>query len=149
LITVIKGIIAESRLLQVATADWEQLLKQPGDQLPNLLNARLMEFSRQRRFSDLLPISHKLLALEPKSPENFYNAACGLCLATNAITNNDQPLTPSQQAERQKLIDSAIEALKAAVAAGWENFDHMAKDSDLTVLRKHPDFEALLKTKPQ
>jgi hypothetical protein len=34
--------------------------------------------------------------------------------------------------------------LRTAVAAGWSNAPHTARDPDLTPLRKRPDYQALL-----
>jgi hypothetical protein len=53
-------------------------------------------------------------------------------------------LTPEQQAERDRFVTLALTALKAAVEAGFDNFEHLQQDPDLAALREHPDYKALL-----
>lgn len=57
----------------------------------------------------------------------------------------DKPApTAAEQAERQKFILLALDALNESLAAGYENFEHMQKDDDLKPLRSLPEFKALL-----
>ncbi|MFM9962483.1 MAG: hypothetical protein ACKV2Q_14825 [Planctomycetaceae bacterium] len=39
--------------------------------------------------------------------------------------------------------------MKEAVTAGDDNFEHIEQDTDLTPLRKLPEFQALLKQRPE
>jgi hypothetical protein len=81
----------------------------------------------------------------------LYNAACGYGLCAKQSSGWDgrgafppdtlPELTPEQQAERNRF--TAL-ALTAAIAAGYDNFEHMQQDSDLAALREHPDYKALL-----
>ena len=47
-------------------------------------------------------------------------------------------------AEAARLGDEAMGALQAAVAAGWNKADLMARDPDLASLRGRADFQRLL-----
>ena len=57
--------------------------------------------------------------------------------------------TEAEQSERQKWLDLALTCLKEAVTAGFDNFEHIEQDTDLTPLRQLPEFQALLKQHPQ
>ncbi|MFM9962486.1 MAG: TPR end-of-group domain-containing protein [Planctomycetaceae bacterium] len=58
--------------------------------------------------------------------------------------------TDSETAEQQrKYLDLSLACLKEAVAAGYDNIDHIQQDTDLTPLRKLPEFQALLKQRPE
>lgn len=41
-------------------------------------------------------------------------------------------------------LDTAIKFLKQAIADGWNEFDHMANDNDLDLLKNHPGFKSLV-----
>ena len=60
-------------------------------------------------------------------------------------------LAPSARGRwgRLKSLDLSLACLKEAVAAGYDDFEHMQQDSDLTPLRELPEFPALLKQRPQ
>ena len=45
---------------------------------------------------------------------------------------------------RLKEENSALEALNKAIKEGWCEFDHMAGDSDLEILKEHPAFKAMV-----
>ena len=55
-----------------------------------------------------------------------------------------QRQTDAEQAERQKFIKLALDALKESLAAGWDDFARIQKDDDLKPLRSLPEFEALI-----
>lgn len=64
-------------------------------------------------------------ALLPEDPTFAYNLACALAL----------------QGQR----DAALDALREAITLGFRDVAHMRRDTDLTALRTHPAFEAVLK----
>lgn len=65
------------------------------------------------------------VALDPNDSVMMFNAACTL----------------AQLDEHKK----SIEMLKSAIAAGYENFDWLKRDSDLDPIRNDPEFIELLK----
>ena len=78
---------------------------------------------------------------------NFYNAACVFALAAASIKPDDgDKLTAEQSKQRQTWIDESMATLKQSIEAGWDDFDHMRADTDLTILRKLPEFKAFGKT---
>jgi len=71
-----------------------------------------------------LAIDKRLAELKPGSPLVHYNLACSYSLL--------------------QIIGKAFEALRRAVQLGYSEWDHLAKDKDLTNLRADPRFEAFL-----
>jgi len=47
-------------------------------------------------------------------------------------------------AAKKRYADEAMAALRTAVAAGWSNAPHTARDADLAPLRDRADFRQLL-----
>jgi eukaryotic-like serine/threonine-protein kinase len=74
----------------------------------------------------------------PKDRDFAYNAARAYSLASQALGGKDQ-------AKRKPLADRAIGLLKAAVASGYSDFNHMQEDSDLDPIRGLPEFGAIMK----
>lgn len=77
----------------------------------------------QGQHQKALSIDRRLAALCPHDCIVLYNLACSLSLVD--------------------LGDEAIGALKQAIAAGYDDLDHLMADSDLESLRRHPQFESL------
>jgi hypothetical protein len=67
-------------------------------------------------------------------PTGLYNVACSLALN----------ISLAQGVEREAAASEAIQALKAAVAAGWNDARHTSHDPDLAALRDRDDFRRLL-----
>ncbi|MDD5529501.1 MAG: hypothetical protein PHX21_05665 [bacterium] len=59
-------------------------------------------------------------------PGELYDATCSYALA----------------GQKKK----AIETLKSVIGTGWDNYDHINKDTDLNSLREEPEFKALMDT---
>jgi tetratricopeptide (TPR) repeat protein len=68
------------------------------------------------------------------NPADLYNAACSLALSV--------PLAQGEQS--QALATDAVQMLKEAVAAGWNDAPHTSRDPDLNPLRDREDFRRLL-----
>jgi len=87
-------------------------------------------YTRHGRVADGLKMDRKLVKLQPANPTAHYNLACSLALA--------------------KRKSDALRELRQAVQLGYRDFDWMQQDPDLEALKKHPEFQVLLKTlKPQ
>ena len=53
-------------------------------------------------------------------------------------------VSADEQAERQKYVDLAVETLKEAIAAGYQDFEHMQKDADLDAIRGDEGYKKLV-----
>jgi tetratricopeptide (TPR) repeat protein len=75
-----------------------------------------------------------------------YDLACdwAICIPLIGWAKRDDALTPAERAERQRLGDEAIKALRRAIDGGWRNVAHMNKDEDLDSLRERDDFKKLI-----
>ena len=71
-----------------------------------------------------LLIDRRLARLKPADPAVHYNLACSLALAG------------------QK--DEALGALERAIRLGYDDFEHLKRDTDLKSLRDDPRFQSLL-----
>jgi hypothetical protein len=87
-------------------------------------------YTRHGRVADGLRMDRRLVKLQPGNATAHYNLACSLALS------------------RRK--SAALLELRRAVQLGYTDFDWMQQDPDLEVLKKHPEFQALLQQlKPQ
>jgi serine/threonine-protein kinase len=77
-----------------------------------------------------------------------YDLACdwAVCIPLVGWNKDDEDLTEAERAERQRLGDEAMKALRQAVAGGWTSHDHLTKDEDLDGLRSRADFQELLRS---
>jgi hypothetical protein len=82
--------------------------------------------------------------------DELYDAACLYALCA-AAADRDRPSPPAplpQRGERgekkKQLADEAMKLLQQAVAKGYNNATHMARDRDLDALRQRDDFKKLL-----
>ena len=77
-------------------------------------------------------------ALNRTDADSLYDAACFHALVAGVIRDQDPTADGENQSKTE--ADQAMDRLRKAVAAGYRNAAHMAKDADLDVLRKRPDF---------
>ena len=68
------------------------------------------------------------------NPTDLYKVVCALALSV--------PLAPADK--RQALAAEAVEKLKQAIAAGWNDAGKTGRDPDLATLRDRDDFRRLL-----
>ena len=92
-------------------------------------DTRVMEvlahlYTRDGRFAEGLRLDRKIVRIQPSCATARYNLACSLALTGKR--------------------SDAVEALKAAIALGYDDFDWIRKDRDLTSLRQYPPFIDLL-----
>lgn len=83
-------------------------------------------YTRQGRIADGLKMDRRLVKLQPANATAHYNLACSLALS--------------------KRKSDALRALQQAVKLGYRDVDWMQQDPDLDALKRHPDFQALLRT---
>ena len=114
----------------------------------------------RREIDQVAQAAEALGNLEPKTPENLYQAACGygLCAKLAAGWPGLGPFPPPKGApdlkargpkapdpkSEQKYIHAALDLLQAAVKAGYKNFSWIQQDPDLAALRDLPEFKKLL-----
>jgi tetratricopeptide (TPR) repeat protein len=87
----------------------------------------------------------ELLTLVKFTPADTYNAACIFALAAASALKDPQLSEPEREDHAEKHALRAIELLEQAVAAGYDDFEHMQKDADLKSLQTRPDFKRLSK----
>ena len=75
-------------------------------------------YTQRGKYEHGLKVDETLARLEPKNPLVYYNLACSYSLT-------DQ-------------LDHAASALDKAISYGYRDFKWLAKDPDLSNLRKHP-----------
>jgi tetratricopeptide (TPR) repeat protein len=80
-------------------------------------------YTQRGKFEYSLNVDKQLSELEPANPLVFYNLACSYCL------NGD--------------YGPAAGALDRALTLGYRDFKWLAKDPDLSPLRKHPLFRPI------
>lgn len=81
-------------------------------------------YTRLGRYEEGLEVDKRLVEQAPEDPLHRYNLACSLALLGHA--------------------DAALDALERAVALGYDDLQFLADDEDLSSLRAHPRFLALL-----
>ena len=165
-LAILRRKVQQCELTLMAIGDWENVLAQPAADLPLLLTTRCTELAKQKRSADVAQAAAKLQELAASAEKGndneqqrrmLYNAACGYgqCAKLSAGWDGKSPasgdqnpeaveLSAEQQAERERFTTIALTALKAALDAGFDNFEHLQQDADLAALREHPDFKTLL-----
>ena len=128
---------------KLATGDWNALLNADATVLPELLVLRATEMLKRGELAHAVQAGDKLRELTPKDKNNFYNAACVYARCAEFVIKGKPAPTDAEQAERQKFLNLAIDCLKESLAAGWDDFDHLRKDEDLTPLRELLEFKML------
>jgi len=113
----------------------------------------------RRDIDGVAQAAEALRNLEPKTPANLYNAACGygLCAKLAAGWPGHGPFPPpngaakakgpdvkSAEKSEQKYIHAAIDLLQSAMKAGFKTISWMQRDPDLAALRELPEFKKLL-----
>lgn len=142
-----------SRIQQVATGDWETVLKQ-AMKSPVLLYHRAAVFAKRKKFDEAAQAAAKYQEIAQAATEGqadqLYNAAraYGLCAAAVQPAEGET-LTEEQQTRREGFLDLSLACLKEAIAAGYDNFERARKDSDLAALRELPEFQKLIKFQPE
>ncbi len=132
--------IARARLGQKAEAraDLAEFQKRNSDQSTKLYLAVIVAAELGEGVDQAFAELEAALKSQPKDLNLAYNAACAYALASQALGRKDQT-------KRQPLADRAIGLLKAAIASGYSDFNHMQEDADLDPIRGLPEFGEIMK----
>jgi len=106
-------------------AFYEQLLQEHPD-FPEALMALGEAYTRQGWFEKGLAVDQKLTQLRAHDPVVWYNLAC-----SHSLLNR---------------LDEAMDALRQALALGYDDFTFLSRDPDLATLRRSPQFRRFLDT---
>ena len=81
-------------------------------------------YTKHGRISDGLKMDRKLVRYLPENAIAHYNLACSLALS--------------------KREADALKSLRRAIELGYQDIEWLMQDSDLTALKEHPDFDAVI-----
>ncbi len=81
-------------------------------------------YTRQGSFQKGLEIDLRLVEICPEESTFHYNLACSYSLLSQ--------------------LEEALGALETAIEQGYDEWEHLNADEDLTNLRKHPQYDALI-----
>jgi tetratricopeptide (TPR) repeat protein len=123
-----------------SAAEYDEALRfDDGSKWSDLIILRASLLARTGRAAEALEILHAQLRNPHLSPWNVLNAGCAYALASIA---DDLP-----PAARAKAAESAMVALRRALAADPQLRGAIETDPDLDHFRSRPDFQALLAEK--
>jgi serine/threonine protein kinase/tetratricopeptide (TPR) repeat protein len=112
--------------------------------IPSLVDSRLRHFEKSKDAAGCRATAEMWEKLNRSDANSLYNAAC--FRAVTATLVKQDPKTPGADAARlaREEADRAMTWLRQAVAAGYKDTAHMAKDKDLDALRNREDFKKLV-----
>jgi hypothetical protein len=86
-----------------------------------------------------------VLKAAPVMPLIFYDAACAYALASEAAAKDTSVPETDRRVLAQRHAARSVELLRQAVAVGYDDAEHMKRDTDLDSLRARADFQELLR----
>jgi hypothetical protein len=116
--------VLEARLSAVSWSGSRHLAGKATSDEVHLLACLADLYARQGKLEANLKVDRLLVGLRPRDYRFHYNLAC----------------THSRLGQ----IDAALDALRTALELGYDNFDHLRRDSDLENLRTDRRFLKLL-----
>ncbi|MFH0839384.1 MAG: tetratricopeptide repeat protein, partial [Candidatus Omnitrophota bacterium] len=102
---------------------FEKLLKEKPDFI-EVLMPLADAYTKRGHYEKGLAIDKKLSELKPDDPVVWYNLSCSLSLLNKT--------------------DKSLEAMKQALAHGYNDMEYLLSDPDLASLRETPGFKELL-----
>jgi tetratricopeptide (TPR) repeat protein len=112
------------------------------EMIPGMLLARLATVRETKDPQSCRTTAEMWERLNRKDAGSLYNAACMRAVTAAALRATDKSPDGARQADAE--ADRAMAWLRQAVAAGFNNAAHMAKDTDLDPLREREDFKMLI-----
>jgi tetratricopeptide (TPR) repeat protein len=112
--------------------------------IPTVMESRLRHFEKSQDAAGCRATAEMWEKLKRTDAASLYNAACKRAV-TAAVIQAD-PRTPAADATRLagEEADRAMAWIEKAVAAGYKNAAHLARDRDLDALRERADFRELV-----
>ncbi len=111
-------------ILTLATLYAQIAGAQPADQASPTLERQVYDAFDRGDYARAAELLESQLKQAPHDPNNWYNLACAHCQLKN--------------------YDAAASDLLKAFKAGFRDIEHMRRDPDLSGLRDHPSFKAIL-----
>jgi hypothetical protein len=93
------------------------------------LHSRAIRLLQDKKYKQSIQLYEKVLRTDPKDSTALYNLACAYSLMGDK--------------------NKAIKYLRMSVAAGYTNFSHMDRDTDLDSIRDHRGYKDLLKKRDE
>lgn len=115
-----------NELLDFEIAFYERLLQDYPD-FTDALMALGASYTRRGWHDKGLQIDQKLTELKANDAVVWYNLACSYSLL--------------------RRVDESLDALRRAIALGYDDFDHLRRDPDLLTLRQSAQFRRFLETR--
>jgi tetratricopeptide (TPR) repeat protein/tRNA A-37 threonylcarbamoyl transferase component Bud32 len=110
--------------------------------IPNLLDLRLRHFQKCKDGAGCRTTAEMWEHLKRTDAASLYDAACMRAVTAAVCRAADRSPAGARQADAE--ADRAMTWLTEAVAGGYKDAAHMAKDEDLAVLRGRNDFRKLV-----
>jgi serine/threonine protein kinase len=107
-----------------------------------IVNLRLQHFQRERDVAGCRQTCELWENLHHTDAKSLYNAACYRAVTAAVLRATDQSPAGAKQSAAE--ADRAMDWLRQAVSAGYDNGALLKKDHDLDVLRERDDFRKLL-----
>jgi serine/threonine-protein kinase len=103
------------------------------------------ELGRAREVAQTLALAREFVDRLPgESADDLFSRAC-MRMRYLGLLGTDRPEQPDDaHAERRRQADLAIESLRAAMAAGFNDLGQVQGNRDLQPLRERPDFQELV-----
>jgi serine/threonine-protein kinase len=97
------------------------------------------------RVADAAGHAHERRQLAAGNVDELFGAACDLALCVPLVGKGKAELSAAEKAERERYADQAMDALRAAIAAGDRDVARLRKEPALDPLRQRDDFKALVR----
>jgi serine/threonine protein kinase/tetratricopeptide (TPR) repeat protein len=145
----VESLLTGGRRSKSAVEDSEFIAAQPIADRPALLADRACGLAVQEQIADAIAAADMLRNLEPRNGEHLYRAASAYGLCASATGKDQAQLTAEESAQCRKHVELALQTLREALAAGYQDFDRLGNDPSFHLCRDRPEFKDLLATRPQ
>jgi tetratricopeptide (TPR) repeat protein len=110
--------------------------------IPGVMEVRLRHFEKAKDAPGCRATAEMWENLNRTDADSLYESACMRAVTASVIHATDKSPEAAKQADAE--ADRAVAWLKQAIAAGYKDAAHMAKDKDLDALRDREGFKKLV-----